>query len=63
MIRAATVGTHPAFIGMIRELILERVNGDTTPRALGMFTPAYEYCAADCCLPGSTRPTARPAAD
>ncbi|MDT7780995.1 MAG: protoporphyrin/coproporphyrin ferrochelatase [Acidobacteriota bacterium] len=60
LIRAATVGTHPAFIGMIRELILERIDVDTTPRALGMFTPAYEYCAADCCLMGMTRPSVQP---
>jgi ferrochelatase len=60
MIRAPTVGTHPAFIGMMRELILERFDGDTTPRALGMFTPAYEYCAADCCLMGMTRPSVQP---
>ena len=26
MVRAATVGTHPTFISMIRELILERMN-------------------------------------
>ena len=27
MTRAATVGTHPRFIAMIRELVEERVNG------------------------------------
>ncbi|MDT5294847.1 MAG: protoporphyrin/coproporphyrin ferrochelatase [Acidobacteriota bacterium] len=63
MIRAATVGTHPSFIRMIRELMLERMNADTPRRALGAFTPAYDYCAADCCLPGPARRPARPAAD
>ena len=32
MVRASTVGTHPAFISMIRELILERINPDAARR-------------------------------
>jgi len=59
MIRAATVGTHPKFISMIRELILERMNTDATRRALGTFPPSHDVCPADCCLPGATRPAAR----
>ncbi len=46
--RAATVGTHPAFISMIRRLIVD---------------PAAEPCAADCCVsarpaarPGAPKP-------
>jgi ferrochelatase len=39
MIRAATVGTHPRFIAMIRELIEERLRGDLVA----------EPCRADCC--------------
>ena len=31
MVRAATVGTHPAFIRMIRELILERMESRNHP--------------------------------
>jgi len=27
LVRAATVGVHPTFVCMIRELILERANG------------------------------------
>ncbi|HEY8188320.1 MAG TPA: ferrochelatase, partial [Pyrinomonadaceae bacterium] len=35
MIRAATAGTHTAFIEMIRELIMERVDPETPRRYLG----------------------------
>lgn len=49
MIRAATAGTHPAFVKMIRELILERVVG-ATPRALGDRGIAHDVCPVDCCL-------------
>jgi ferrochelatase len=39
MVRAATAGTHPSFVRMIRELIMERVDGEV---------PA-NICAPDCC--------------
>jgi ferrochelatase len=44
MIRAATVGTHPAFIRMIRELILERMGSETTRRSLGTKGPSHDVC-------------------
>ena len=50
LIRATTVGTHPKFIAMIRELILERM-GEAAPRALGRFGPSHDVCPADCCMP------------
>ena len=56
MIRAATVGTHPAFVSMIRELIAERTDGDAPHRALGTRGASHDVCPADCCLPGATRP-------
>lgn len=40
MIRAGTVGTHPRFVEMIRELITERMEGG-----------APAVCPADCCPP------------
>src|SRR5947209_378026 len=55
MIRAATVGTHPKFIQMIRELILERINDETPRRELGTFPPSQDVCPADCCLPAIGR--------
>jgi ferrochelatase len=58
MIRAATVGTHPAFVSMIRELILERTT-DAPPRSLGTRGVSHDVCPADCCLPGATRPATR----
>ena len=63
MIRAATVGAHPQFVRMIRELIDERINGATPRRALGSFPTSHDVCPADCCLSGMMRSPARPATD
>jgi ferrochelatase len=57
MARAKTVGVHPKFIAMIRELILERTEG-AERRALGSLGPRQDTCAEDCC-PAPQRP-ARP---
>ena len=58
MVRAATVGTHPDFVRMIRELILERLDPATPRRALGALPPREDFCTADCCLPSpALRPT------
>jgi len=65
MIRAATVGTHPQFVAMIRELILERLDSAAPRRSLGTLPPRADVCAPNCCLPGQSAPTspaARPAA-
>jgi len=51
LIRAATVGTHPAFVGMIHELIVERMNG-AEKRAIGVYAANHDVCPADCCLIG-----------
>jgi ferrochelatase len=40
MVRARTAGTHPAFVRMIRELILDRVEDRVPP----------SMCAPNCCL-------------
>nr|MDQ3806462.1 ferrochelatase [Acidobacteriota bacterium] len=53
LIRAATVGTHPAFVSMIRELIVERLDAAAPRRALGIFPPRPDLCATDCCLPAA----------
>jgi protoporphyrin/coproporphyrin ferrochelatase len=50
MVRAATAGTHPLFIKMIRELIRERTDNEP-PRLAGTRGPAHVVCPADCCLP------------
>jgi len=49
MTRAATAGTHPLFVKMIRELILERTEL-TPPRFLGTLGPKDNSCPIDCCL-------------
>lgn len=54
MSRARTVGVHPQFIAMIRELILERTTG-IERRALGSLGPCNDVCAEDCC-PAPQRP-------
>jgi ferrochelatase len=56
MIRAATVGAHPSFVRMIRELVLERMTPDTPRRFLGELGPVPDVCAIDCCLMGAHRP-------
>lgn len=49
MVRAATAGTHPAFVKMVRELMLERI--DNVPaRSVGLYGPREGICATDCCL-------------
>ena len=51
LVRAATAGTHPSFVKMIRELIVERI--DNAPaRFLGSRGVADSLCRADCCLAG-----------
>ena len=55
MIRAATAGTHPAFIEMIRELILERIDPQTPRRALGTMGPRDPVCPSECCRFGVRR--------
>jgi ferrochelatase len=47
--RAETPGTHPAFVRMIRELVLERTSG-VPPRSLGGRGPAPAVCPPGCCL-------------
>jgi ferrochelatase len=50
MVRASTVGAHPTFIRMIRELIQERMNPETPRRFLGTRGVRQDFCPADCCL-------------
>jgi ferrochelatase len=50
MVRASTVGTHPLFIQMIRELILERLEPERERRFLGKRGARADECAIDCCL-------------
>jgi ferrochelatase len=51
--RAATVGTDPAFVAAVRELVLERaavLRGEQPVRpALGELGPSHDLCPAGCC--------------
>lgn len=60
MVRAATVGTHPAFVGMIRDLICERMTDKPVRATSGSSGPSHDYCPPNCCLsgrPGEPKPT------
>ncbi|HEX5494627.1 MAG TPA: ferrochelatase [Mycobacteriales bacterium] len=52
--RAATAGTHPDFVTMVRELVDEVAVG-APARALGPMGPSHRHCPAGCC-PSPRRP-------
>ncbi|MGH2702184.1 MAG: ferrochelatase [Actinomycetota bacterium] len=49
MVRAETVGAHPRYIGMIRDLIVERTSASPARAALGEWGPSHDICGASCC--------------
>jgi protoporphyrin/coproporphyrin ferrochelatase len=49
MVRAQTVGTHPAFISMIRQLVEERLDPTRARLAIGNYGANHDVCPADCC--------------
>ena len=53
MVRSRTVGTHPRFVGLLRELIAERIGTPFEPRgrAVGQDGPSHDVCPETCCLP------------
>lgn len=48
LVRAASPGTHPRFVSMVRELVAERAAG-TVPEGLSRLTPRSHTCPPDCC--------------
>jgi ferrochelatase len=56
LVRAPTVGTHPRFVRMIRELVVERTSGAALRPALGTRGPAPDECAPGCCVAARPRP-------
>jgi ferrochelatase len=61
MVRAKTVGVHPKFVGMIGELIVERMNPGSERRALGTLGARPDTCPEDCCTaPRGAVPIRRP---
>jgi ferrochelatase len=61
MERAATVGTDPVFIGMIRDLIAERSGMLNDRVAIGQLPANHDVCPLDCCPAPAGRPVGRPA--
>jgi ferrochelatase len=49
ILRSETVGIHPAFISMIRELIIERMGANPHRQAIGFFEPSHDICPLNCC--------------
>ena len=52
MVRAGTVGIHPAYVRMVRDMIVERMTPDPARPVLGNRAPNHDFCPADCCLSG-----------
>jgi ferrochelatase len=48
-VRAATPGSDPRFVGMVRDLILERLDPAVPRQRLGTI-PVWDACPAGCCL-------------
>jgi ferrochelatase len=61
MERAATAGTDPVFIGMIRDLIAERSGMLHDRVAIGQLPANHDVCPLDCCPAPTGRPVGRPA--
>ncbi|MEM7811769.1 MAG: ferrochelatase [Planctomycetota bacterium] len=59
--RAATAGTHPSFVRMLRELVEERLDRSKERRAIGQYGPNHDVCPLNCC-PRPARPGAPAAA-
>ena len=47
--RAGTAGTDPRFVGMLVELIRERLGETEERRAVGAFRPNHDVCPKNCC--------------
>lgn len=56
--RAETVGAHPRYVGMIRELIEERLADSPERLVLGRLGPSHDVCPKGCCAYTASRPTA-----
>jgi len=58
MVRCASAGTHPRFVSMLRELIVERLDDSHTDRPfVGGRGPSWDVCPVNCCLLGSGKPS------
>lgn len=58
MVRVPTVGVHPRFVQMVRELVVERMEEHPQRPALGRLGPSHDVCPVDCCMYTPRRPMA-----
>ncbi len=56
LVRAGTAGVHPAFVRMIRELVVERMTENPERPSLGGRGSSHDICPLNCCLIGAGRP-------
>jgi len=61
MERAATAGTHPKFVRMIRELIVERMDQSAAKQVVGIYPANLDVCLVDCCPAPARAATVTPA--
>ena len=63
-VRAATAGTHPAFIASLADVLLERAavarGEDVVPASTTGTGPFHTVCPESCCRPGASEHPARP---
>jgi ferrochelatase len=57
LVRASSASTHPSFVEMIVSLIEERITVGSGRPAIGRYAASHDVCPADCCLPGTGRPS------
>ncbi len=58
MVRSGSVGVHPRFVGMLVELLRERMDGNGERRAVGRYGANHDVCPVNCC-PAPARPPGR----
>lgn len=58
--RAATAGTAPSFVTMIRGLVEERLGRTDEKLSVGELGPWHDVCPVDCCTYTPRRPTSPP---
>jgi ferrochelatase len=49
LVRAGTVGVHPRFVRMIRDLLVERLTPDSPRPSLGVLGARPDQCDPGCC--------------
>lgn len=63
-VRAATAGTHPAFIASLADILLERAavarGEEVTPASTTGTGPFHTVCPESCCRPAASGHSARP---